>query len=97
MFYQIHPIAYMSLEFDYLNDDLPAHLIGGYTVIYSWKHKSKKLQLNINGAIMADGYMVVRNRHSYIGYSKMVMFTIIIVTLCNSQRNVTTHYNFTGL
>ena len=64
----------MGIEFDYLNDDLPAHLIGGYTTIYSFKHKNKKLQINVNGAIMSDGYMVVRDRYFVNPTSEMVIY-----------------------
>ena len=76
LFYQNHPIAHAGLEFDYLNDDLPAHVIRGYTTTYSWKHRNKSLQLNINGAQMPDGYLVKSNRYEKyfeFKFTQMVM------------------------
>ena len=82
LFYQSHPIAHKGLEFDYLNDDLPAHIIGGYTTKYKWKHGTKRFQLYINGAQMSDGYMVRRNRYRRLHpLNTMVIFYHLLLQL----------------
>ena len=62
-FYQSHPIAHNGIEFDYVNYKLPAHIIGGYTTRYIWKPYSKRLKINVDGALMSDGYKVAKNRY----------------------------------
>ena len=61
LFYQLHPIAHAGSEFDYSNDDVPAHFIGSYSTIYKWKHKNKRLQVDVNGSQILDGYIFTRD------------------------------------